>query len=521
MKKLAVIGCGVAALPILKKAKEMDVETYCFADDGIEEAMGLADNFIQTDFFEIDSVYKKCIEYGIDGIIATSEITTEVTAILANRLHLPGNRIENGFAGRNKYLMRERLTNTEGIFQPKFFLYTGKETISYPVVVKALDGCGKNGISLAKNKEEFEKAVNTAKSVSTNNQVLVEEYIESGIEYSVECLSCNDVHYVIQVTKKDTSGPPHFAEMGHHQPGEIKGTERYNLIEKSAKAILHAVGITSGMSHLEVKVTDDNKLYFIEVGARAGGDHIGDTLIDLSVDYDYYKGAINIALNEFTPPKVNFKAYSGIYFLSTQTEYLLPLFTLAQNASWCKKIKMPKNGIGNVVLNSQHEDGGYFIYQSDHKVSIADVKFVAERINDEEDTFNQLYDWNKKIGRNISDEELKIGIQKFIDKGNAIAIRNNSEVIAFLNVYCNDYETLNAYINNVEVYKSYRGLGLSKLLMEKAIELCVEKNFKTISLHVAKDNNAAIALYQKFGFKFVPSAEDNTQERLIEMVKKL
>jgi hypothetical protein len=48
----------------------------------------------------------------------------------------------------------------------------------------------------------------------------VEEFVD-GREFSVEALSHNGKHYILQITDKVTSGAPHFIEMQHHQPAAI------------------------------------------------------------------------------------------------------------------------------------------------------------------------------------------------------------------------------------------------------------------------------------------------------------
>lgn len=107
MTILAVIGAGEGALPILKRAKTLDyVTTLAF---GQEDSLckDLADIFVTSNIFDIEFVVSKCKEYGVAGIIGTSESTTEVTAILADKLGLPGNDVTNGFAARNKTVMRK------------------------------------------------------------------------------------------------------------------------------------------------------------------------------------------------------------------------------------------------------------------------------------------------------------------------------------------------------------------------------------------------------------------------------
>ena len=80
----------------------------------------------------------------------------------------------------------------------------------------------------------------------------------------------------------------------------------------------------------------------------------------------------------------------------------------------------------------------------------------------------------------MSDEELKQGIRKFIHFGNIIAVIENDKIIAFLMLYCNNLDTLEAYICNVYVLSEYRGSGLSKLVLDKAINMCIAKNFQNL-----------------------------------------
>ena len=78
--------------------------------------------------------------------------------------------------------------------------------------------------------------------------------------------------------------------------------------------ILHVLGIRCGMAHLEIKIIE-NEIYFIEVGARGGGDHIADTLTLLSTGFDYFRAAIECSLGKYKHQKICNVAYSGIYFI--------------------------------------------------------------------------------------------------------------------------------------------------------------------------------------------------------------
>ena len=58
-----------------------------------------------------------------------------------------------------------------------------------------------------------------------------------------------------------------------------------------------------------------------------------------------------------------------------------------------------------------------------------------------------------------------------------------------------------ADIMNIAVREDYRRQGIATLLLNNILDICNEKNIKTINLEVNEENFSAIRLYQKFGFE--------------------
>lgn len=362
---IAIIGAGEAAIPIINKIKELGIKSLAFGrNDSI--AKDMVDVFIEENSFDIQYMAQKCREYCVNGVIASSEMTTEAAAYLAYELGLPGNSVDGGFAGKNKYEMRKRVANVKSICQPNFELYKKGEEYSFPIIVKAVDACGKRGVSLVKREEDFENAIMLATENSSNGAVLIEEYLEGGKEYSIECLSIGHIHQIIQYTEKDSSGPPHFVELGHHQPANLSN-EIKEEIKIAVSDVLDVLGLNCGMAHFEMKIID-NKLYFIEVGARGGGDHISDILTPLSTGFDYFKAAVLCALGKYSPQEIGNKAYTGIYFHCKQNEHLQPLFEKAKTAEWCVKNTVKTKEFCEASGNVETSGSGYIIYCSDHKL---------------------------------------------------------------------------------------------------------------------------------------------------------
>jgi len=52
------------------------------------------------------------------------------------------------------------------------------------------------------------------------------------------------------------------------------------------------------------------------------------------------------------------------------------------------------------------------------------------------------------------------------------------------------------------VHPDYRGKGIGKMMLKKAIEICKKSKCKKIRLTIDKDNKIAKSIYIKAGFKF-------------------
>ena len=287
-------------------------------------------------------------------------------------------------------------------------------------------------------------------------------------------------------------------------------------IDKAAWDILEILGLNCGMAHLEIKIIE-NEIYFIEVGARGGGDHISDTITPLSTGFDYYKAAIECHFGIYKPVLITNKAYAGIYFHSKQNEKLRPLFDEANKARWCVKNTVNKQAFDDVVGNVGASNSGYIIYKSDHKITLDDClqTYKVELINNKPNTYQLVKDYCEIID-NYDPKTFDSWFEKINNSGNIIAI-TSSEIIAFLLLYCKRIDTKDGYICNVYVLHQYRGLGLSVRLLEKAVDVCKQLGFNSVSLHVEETNIKAIRIYEKYGFKRTGQVKIHNENAQIEM----
>ena len=119
------------------------------------------------------------------------------------------------------------------------------------------------------------------------------------------------------------------------------------------------------------------------------------------------------------------------------------------------------------------------------KMTILDLNEIKDILENEFDDF-----WNYQI------------FKSELENPNSVyfIIRQNNEICGFIGAL----QVLDtADIMNIVIKKSYRGKGLSKILLEYIINYCKENNIKKINLEVSSKNIVAINLYKKYGFEEV------------------
>ncbi len=362
MATIAIIGASIGQLPLCLKAKERKLTTICFAYEKGAVCKDVVDYFFPISIMDKERIVEICRQYNVDGIISnTSEITAQISSYIAQELNLIGTPYEIISYFQDKSHVRIATSNIDGLSQPIFYIYDGKIKDLFPCVIKPCVGSSKKGVSYVVNHNEFSNALNYA--LQECDDILVEQFVD-GNEISVECLSFKADHYILQFTDKDSSGPPHFVELGHHQPSQInKGTK--NKLCKIIPQILNSLGYTNGASHIEFKIKGDD-IYLIEVNLRGGGDDISNKLVLLSSGIDYLGSMIDVALGNFKGFDVIHKPlYSGVY-LCKQTSELLPFFLSSVNQKWCIESKVYSTELENSLTN--YNRNGYLIYQFDKKI---------------------------------------------------------------------------------------------------------------------------------------------------------
>ncbi|WP_406145192.1 ATP-grasp domain-containing protein [Streptomyces sp. NBC_01012] len=253
-----------------------------------------------------------------DGVWGFAEAHVLATAVVQHRLGLPGPGLDAAVVSRNKALQRAEFERA-GLPQPGHRHTTRLSDRRewalerLPVVVKPVSLQGSQGVERIVSADEWDDVVARR---DLEGPLLVEEYVE-GPEYSVEALVHRGRVLFTNLTRKETTGPPHFVEL-HHEAGHGAGRP---LLRKAADAlcegVVAALHISTGIVHLEFRARADDDLLIMEVAVRTPGDHILE-LVGRAHGFDVFAACLRLALGELpsTPDGRDPVRAAGSLFLS-------------------------------------------------------------------------------------------------------------------------------------------------------------------------------------------------------------
>jgi biotin carboxylase len=244
--------------------------------------------------------------YQLRGVFTYDEAFVVETAAVAESLHLPGASLQTAHLCRDKYLMRQAW-QAAGVPSARSILVTtlseaqeAASTIGYPVVLKPRGLAASVGVIRVDSIDELATGYKVA-SISPHpsfraagDGLLVEEYLD-GPEVSAECAIVDGQIHLIAITHKLVGFAPGFEELGHIvSPNETLPEEA--AIRAVVSAAHHALGVTMGISHAEVRLTQQGPR-MIELGLRCAGDLIP-YVVKLATGIDLSIVGAKIAANE-------------------------------------------------------------------------------------------------------------------------------------------------------------------------------------------------------------------------------
>ena len=182
----------------------------------------------------------------------------------------------------NKITMKEFLDKHE-LLTPKYILFDKveykknssqylaiiTETLLFPLIAKPIDSMSCMGIKKIKSTEELATWCN--KAILTDSTYEIDEYIDGKV-YNCDSYIKNKKIVFTQVSECSNSCYDFICGLTKGTIALPNNNSVHKLLAEYTKKIHDAIQIPQGgVTHLEVILTQDNKLYFIEIGHRSPG----------------------------------------------------------------------------------------------------------------------------------------------------------------------------------------------------------------------------------------------------------
>ena len=259
----------------------------------------------------------------IDALLGTLEHLQVHLAIVRERLGITGLGAEASENFRDKARMKDVLRAKgvpcahHGLIEKPADAWAFIDRVGFPIVVKPPDGAGAKGTFQVKSREELERVLRQTPP-SPSRPLMAEEFIR-GTEHSFDGVSIDGrlvwhsiTHYL--PTPLDVLQNP-WMQWCILLPREIDDP-KFDDIRRVAGAALDALGMTTGVCHMEWFRRADGTLAVSEVGARPGGAQIS-KLMSYAHDFDFYRAWARLMIfGEFNPPRREYAA--GAAFLRGQ-----------------------------------------------------------------------------------------------------------------------------------------------------------------------------------------------------------
>ncbi|MFO0607978.1 MAG: ATP-grasp domain-containing protein [Polyangiales bacterium] len=235
----------------------------------------------------------------VDRVLANWEPLVILAARIRERWGLPGMSVNTVRGFRDKQLMKERV-KAAGLRVPRSArvftaadAYAAAEQVGYPLVIKPIAGAGSANTYRCGSRAELERALGQMHGVTESS---CEEYIE-GEEFTFDTVSIggkpayeNIASYLpkpLEARSEEWISPVIITVRDMYQERLMPGVEL-------GRAVLQALQMGDGFTHMEWFLTPKGEAVFGEIGCRPGGAHLVDQM-NYTSDIDLFREWARVA----------------------------------------------------------------------------------------------------------------------------------------------------------------------------------------------------------------------------------
>lgn len=275
----------------MSAAERLDIELVVATNFDPALSALVEDTTLAVNFAKVKDVRRQARRYAarkpLDYVLGVDDQSAYIAAVIADELNLPHNPLSALERARNKFLMRQAISEA-GMLSPWFRLFPLKKNsakiaseIKFPVVVKPTFLSASRGVSRVDSAGELAEALANIRQLmevpevryraygKEAARVLVESYIP-GVEVALEGLLTNGELKTLAIfDKPDPLEGPHFVETIYLTPSRLPAYVQREVIHTVARGA-NALGLATGPIHAEVRINEKGA-YLVEIAARSIG----------------------------------------------------------------------------------------------------------------------------------------------------------------------------------------------------------------------------------------------------------
>ena len=274
----------------LEAARRLDIPVTVGSERSQALAAANPAGHLTLDFAAPETATRTIVEfakaYPIGGVVAADDEGVILGAMASAVLGLPHSPVEAVAATRNKYRMRQILSEA-GIPCPRFWRFpldddpvTMARRIEYPCVIKPLSLSASRGVIRADDPAQFAAAYQRLVAIlqrpdvaisrrRSAQEILVERFIP-GAEVALEGLLTNGQLRVLALfDKPDPLDGPFFEETIYVTPSRFPAAVQDQIASCTA-AVASALGLRHGPVHAELRVNAQGP-WLLEIAPRSIG----------------------------------------------------------------------------------------------------------------------------------------------------------------------------------------------------------------------------------------------------------
>lgn len=332
IKRILVANRGEIAVRIIRACRELDIETVAVYSKNDQESLHvkLADisvciggSKLSDSYLNIPRIITSAKLYNCDAIHPgygfLSENARFAQVCESSNIIFIGPKAELIELMGNKSSAREIMAKANVPIVPGTAVINSVEeglkesvTIGFPVLIKASAGGGGKGMRIAKDKEDFEKAFNTAKQEALNafgdDRVYVEKLIEKPRHVEFQILA-DQFENVIHLGERDCSIQRNHQKVIEESPSEIIDVVLREKMGNVAVKAAQTIGYTNAGT-IEFLLDKNRNFYFIEMNTRIQVEH---PVTEMITGVDLIKEQILIASGmnrKYSQDKIKFSGHA-------------------------------------------------------------------------------------------------------------------------------------------------------------------------------------------------------------------